>query len=110
MNVLMVDVGGTNVKVIARHDGEMRKMPSGKTLTASEMVGGVLELATGMEFDRVSLGYPGLVENGEPALEPGNLGVGWVGFDYWRACGKPARSINDAAMQALANYRNGRLL
>ena len=60
MNVLMVDVGGTNVKVMARHDGEMRKVPSGKTLTASEMVRAVLELAKGMEFDRISLGYPAL--------------------------------------------------
>ena len=110
MNVLMVDVGGTNVKVMARHDGEMRKVPSGKTLTASEMVRAVLELAKGMEFYRISLGYPGLVENGEPALEPGNLGAGWVGFDYSRAFGKPVRCINDAAMQALANYRSGRLL
>jgi polyphosphate glucokinase len=110
MNVLMVDVGGTNVKVMACHEGEMRKMRSGKELTATDMVRGVLELAFDLKFDRISLGYPGLVENGEPVFEPPNLGEGWVGFDYSQAFGKPVRCINDAALQALANYRSGRLL
>jgi polyphosphate glucokinase len=110
MNVLMVDVGGTNVKVMACYQGEMRKMPSGEKLTASEMVRGVLELASGLEFDRISLGFPGLVEHGKPVLEPPNLGDGWVDFDYAKAFGKPVRIINDAAMQALGNYKSGRFL
>jgi len=110
MNVLMVDVGGTNVKVMACHEGEMRTMSSGEKLTASGMVRGVLELASDLEFDRVSLGFPGLVENGKPVREPPNLGDGWVDFDYSKAFGKPVRCINDAAMQALGNYVSGRLL
>ncbi len=110
MNVLMVDVGGTNVKVMACYEGEMRRMPSGEKLTASEMVRGVLELASDLEFDRVSLGFPGLVEHGKPVLEPPNLGDGWVDFDFAKAFGKPVRIINDAAMQALGNYSSGRLL
>jgi polyphosphate glucokinase len=110
MNVLMVDVGGTNVKVMVSHDGEVRKMPSGQTLTASEMVHGVLGLTADWDFDRVSLGIPGLVEHGKPALEPSNLGGGWVDFDYSEAFGRPVRCINDAAMQALGNYDGGRLL
>jgi predicted NBD/HSP70 family sugar kinase len=110
MNILMVDVGGTNVKVMASHEGEMRRMPSGQTLTASEMVRGVLGLTADLEFDRVSLGFPGLVEHGKPVLEPGNLGNGWVDFDYSQAFGKPVRCINDVAMQALGNYNSGRLL
>ena len=110
MNVLMVDVGGTNVKVMACYQGEMRKMPSGEKLTASEMVRGVLELASGLELDRISLGFPGLVEHGKPVLEPHNLGDGWVDFDYAKAFGKPVRIINDAAMQALGNYNSGRFL
>ena len=89
MNVLMVDVGGTNLKVMVSHDGEVHKMPSGQTLTASEMVQGVLGLSADLEFDRVSLGIPGLVEHGKPALEPGNLGGGWVDFDYSKAFGRP---------------------
>ena len=110
MNVLMVDVGGTNVKVMASYDDELRRIPSGDRLTAKEMVRGVTELAAGLDFDRISLGFPGLLENGWPAREPHNLGDGWVGFDYSKAFGKPVRCINDAAMQALGNYVRGRLL
>ena len=110
MNVLMVDVGGTNVKVMVSYDDQLRKFPSGDKLTAKEMVRGVLELSAGLDFDRISLGFPGLVQNGWPAREPHNLGDGWVGFDYSKAFGKPVRCINDAAMQALGNYVSGRLL
>jgi polyphosphate glucokinase len=110
MNVLMIDVGGTNVKIMASYEGEMRKMPSGEKLSGSEMVRGVIELASGLEYDRISLGYPGLIHSGIPVREPHNLGKGWVGFDYSKAFGKPVRCINDAAMQALGNYTSGRLL
>jgi polyphosphate glucokinase len=110
MSVLMIDVGGTYVKIMASHQGEMRKMPSGQKLSASEMVRGVLELASDLEFERVSLGFPGLVEHGRPVQEPYNLGDGWVDCDYSKAFGKPVRVINDAAMQALGNYTSGRLL
>jgi polyphosphate glucokinase len=82
----------------------------GQTLTASEMVRGVLGLTADLEFDRVSLGFPGLIEHGKPILEPGNLGNGWVNFDYSQAFGRPVRCINDAALQALGNYNSGRLL
>ena len=85
-------------------------MPSGQKLSASEMVHGVLELASDLEFERISLGFPGLVEHGSPVQEPHNLGDGWVDCDYSKAFGKPVRVINDAAMQALGNYTSGRLL
>jgi polyphosphate glucokinase len=110
MKLLMVDVGGTNLKMMVSYEGEVRTMPSGQSLTASEMVRGVLEVTADLQFDRVSLGFPGLVEHGKPILEPGKLGHGWVGFDYSQAFGKPVRCINDAAMQALGNYHSGRLL
>jgi polyphosphate glucokinase len=110
MNVLMVDVGGTNVKVMVSYDDELRKFSSGEKLTATEMVRGVLEISAGLDFDRISIGFPGLVQNGWPVREPHNLGDGWVGFEYSEAFGKPVRCINDAAMQALGNYVNGRLL
>ena len=78
----MIDVGGSYVKIMASHQGEMRKMPSGQKLSASEMVHGVLELASDLEFERISLGFPGLVEHGSPVQEPHNLGDGWVDCDY----------------------------
>jgi polyphosphate glucokinase len=111
MKVLVIDVGGTHVKVLASgRKEEPRKAPSGGRLTPVRMVEKVRELARGWEYGAVSLGYPGLVGPDGPAAEPENLGPGWVGFDFAAALGKPARVINDAAMQALGSYRGGRML
>ena len=110
MNVLVVDVGGTNVKILATGQDKPRKFPSGPALTAKEMVAGVKKLAQGWKYDAVSIGYPGLVIHGRPVSEPRNLGKGWVGFDYRAAFGKPATIINDAAMQALGSYKGGKML
>lgn len=110
MKVLMIDVGGSNVKLMNARDGEMRKFKSGKHLSAAEMVKGVKELAADWEFDAISIGYPGLVRKGRPVKDPHNLGDGWINFDYEKELGKPVRLINDAAMQAVGNYVHGRLL
>jgi polyphosphate glucokinase len=110
MNVLMLDVGGSNVKIKAAHDGETRKIPSGPELTAPQMVGSVRGITADWSYDRVSIGYPGLLRHGRPSREPLNLGSGWLDFDYERAFGVPVRFMNDAAMQALGNYESGRLL
>jgi polyphosphate glucokinase len=110
MKILMIDVGGTNVKLMASgHEGR-RKVPSGRKLTADDMVKEVLNATKDWEYEAVSLGYPGHVVDGRPSAEPGNLGNGWVGFDYEAAFKRPVRIINDAAMQALASYREGRML
>jgi polyphosphate glucokinase len=110
MRVLVVDVGGTNVKILTTGETMPRKFPSGPTLTPQEMVSGVLQMAQGWDFDVVSIGYPGPVLQGRPVTEPHNLGSGWVGFDFEAAFGKPVRLINDAAMQALGSYEGGRML
>jgi glucose-6-phosphate isomerase len=110
MNVLVVDVGGSNVKILATGQNEPRKFPSGPTLTADQMVAGVKELAGPWQYDVVAIGYPGLVHEGHIAAEPRNLGSGWVGFDFAAAFGCPVRLINDAAMQALGSYKGGVLL
>ncbi len=110
MKILMIDVGGTNVKLMASgHEGR-RKVPSGRKLTAEDMVKEVLNATKDWEYEAVSLGYPGHVVDGRPSGEPGNLGSGWVSFDYEAAFKRPVRIINDAAMQALASYREGRML
>ena len=101
MNVLVVDVGGTHVKILATGQDEPRKFPSGPTLTAEQMVTGVKELAGEWKYDVVSMGYPGPVLHDRPVAEPHNLATGWVGFDYQAAFGRPVKVINDAAMQAL---------
>jgi polyphosphate glucokinase len=110
MNVLVCDVGGNNVKILATGRSEPRKLPSGPTLTPELMVSGVKTLAGDWSYGAVSIGYPGPVRQGRPAAEPHNLGRGWVGFDYEAAFGNPVKMINDAAMQALGSYRGGKML
>ena len=110
MNVLAVDIGGTNVKILASGQDEPRKIPSGPTLTARRMVSEVKNLAKDWKYDVVSIGYPGPVRQGCPVSEPHNLAPGWVGFDFEKAFGRPVRVINDAAMQALGSYKGGKML
>lgn len=110
MKVLMVDVGGTNVKMMAAGHEGYRKFPSGEKLTAAQMAKGVLKATEDWEYEVVSLGFPGLVVDGQPSRNPLNLGGGWVGFDFRKALKRPVHIINDAAMQALAHYEGGRML
>jgi polyphosphate glucokinase len=110
MNVLVVDVGGTSVKILATGHEEPRKFPSGPTLTAEQMVAKVRELAGDWQYDAVAIGYPGFVVCCRPLAEPHNLAPGWVGFDFQTAFGCPVRIINDAAMQALGSYQGGKML
>ncbi len=110
MRVLVVDVGGTNVKILASGETTRRKLPSGPTLTPTDMVAGVKALATDWSYDVVAIGYPGRVAGGRIMAEPRNLAPGWVGFDFESAFGCPVKLINDAAMQALGNHQGGLLL
>jgi polyphosphate glucokinase len=110
VKVLVIDVGGTHVKVAATDRLDPLKLPSGPEMTAAKMAEDVRHAAEGWEYDAVSIGYPGPVVNGRPADEPKNLGAGWIRFDYERAFGKPVRLVNDAAMQALGSYQGGRML
>lgn len=109
-NVLTIDVGGTNVKLLATGKKEVRKIPSGPKLTATEMAKQVKSAVKDWNFDSISIGYPGPVVQGRPLREPYNLAPGWVKFNYRKAFGKPVKIINDAAMQALGSYRKGRML
>jgi polyphosphate glucokinase len=108
--VLTVDIGGSNIKVLASGQTEPRKRRSGKSLTPPKMVEAVQELAEGWDYEAISIGYPGLVGTLGPSSEPGNLGGGWVGFDFASAFGLPVQIMNDAAMQALGSYEGGRML
>jgi polyphosphate glucokinase len=108
--VLVVDVGGTSVKILATGQTEHRSFPSGPTMTPRQMVSGVKKLARDWSYDVMSIGYPGPILRGRPIAEPHNLGPGWVGFDFAGACGCPVKMINDAAMQALGSYKGGKML
>jgi len=108
--VLVIDVGGTHVKMLASGQKVPIKILSGPEMTARKMVRIVKNAVRDWKFDVISLGYPGPIINGRPLREPHNLGGGWVGFDFNRAFGKPVKLINDAAMQALGSYQGGRML
>jgi len=110
MKVLVVDVGGTNIKILATGQEAPRKFPSGPGMTPEQMVAGVKQAAEGWDYDVVAIGYPGPVIRGRPVVEPFNLGPGWVGFNFEAAFGRPVKLLNDAAMQALGSYEGGRML
>jgi polyphosphate glucokinase len=110
MKVLVIDVGGSSVKILATGQTEERRAPSGPAMTAAKMAEAVKTLAAGWQYDAVAIGFPGVVENDQPMTEPHNLAPGWVKFDYRAAFGCPVKIINDAAMQALGSFTQGKLL
>jgi len=110
MNVLVVDVGGTHVKILVTGQKCRREFSSGPKLTAKKMVAKVRALAADWQYEAVSIGYPGPLLHQRIAAEPHNLGKGWMGFDFAAAFGRPVKLANDAAMQALGGYRGGRML
>ncbi|MDP2389133.1 MAG: ROK family protein, partial [Acidobacteriota bacterium] len=110
MKVLVVDIGGTSVKMLATGQEQRRKFSSGPDMTPRQMVAGVKKLTSDWKYDAVSIGYPGVARRDRVVKEPHNLAPGWLGFDFAAAFGKPVRLINDAALQALGSYRKGNLL
>ncbi|HEY4284793.1 MAG TPA: ROK family protein [Chthoniobacterales bacterium] len=110
MNVLVIDIGGTHVKVLGTGQKTKREFDSGSKMTPKQMVAGVRKLVPDWDYDVVSIGFPGPVRENQPAREPWNLGKGWVGFDFERAFKCPVKMLNDAAMQALGGYKGGRML
>ncbi len=110
MKTLVIDIGGTNVKVASTDMRIPLKIPSGPTMTAEQMTTEVLAATEGWDYDRISIGYPGPVAHHHPVAEPHNLAPGWIDFPYARRFGKPIRFINDAAMQALGGYKGGCML
>jgi polyphosphate glucokinase len=110
VEILVVDVGGSHVKCVASNHPSPVRFKSGPTMTPDLMVRNVLEITKGWRFDVVSIGYPGVVCRGRIVCEPHNLGSGWIGFDFQAAFGRPVKTINDAAMQALGSYEGGKML
>lgn len=110
MEIFVLDIGGTNVKLWTSGEAEKEKFPSGKEMTPAQMVEGFKALVGDRKYDRISIGYPGEVLLGRPVADPVNLGPGWVNFEYHEAFGCPVRIMNDACMQALGSYEGGRML
>ncbi|MHB8520425.1 MAG: ROK family protein [Limisphaerales bacterium] len=110
MKILVIDVGGTHVKVLATGHRQRVEIPSGDSMTPARMISAVRAATLGWKYDAVSIGYPGPVIHGRPLIEPPHLGSGWLGFDFHKAFGRPVKIVNDAAMQALGSYQGGRML
>jgi predicted NBD/HSP70 family sugar kinase len=110
MRILVVDIGGTHVKVLVTGRKQRVEIVSGPKMTPARMLAAVRAATTGWKYDAVSIGYPGAVVHGRPIMEPRHLGSGWVGFDFNKAFGRPVKIVNDAAMQALGSYQGGRML
>ncbi len=110
MKVLVIDIGGTHIKIASSDHLVPVKIVSGPTMNAKQMVSDVLQATKDWEYDAISIGYPGPVTHDRPLGEPHNLATGWVGYPYQGAFPKPIRFINDAAMQALGGYTGGKML
>jgi polyphosphate glucokinase len=108
--VLSIDVGGSHVKILTSAGGEERRADSGPGLTPQQVVESVKKLSDGLNYDVISMGYPGPVRDNKPSLDPFNLGKGWNGYDFGGAFGKPVKLVNDALMQAIGSYEGGRML
>ena len=108
--VLVIDVGGSNIKLRKSDSPHTLKFESGRQMTPSQMVVQVLGLTAKWDYDVISIGFAGPVIHGKPAADPQNLGPGWTDFDFRKAFRKPVKLINDAAMQALGCYTGGRML
>jgi polyphosphate glucokinase len=105
--ILVIDVGGSNVKMMISQEEKRRKFPSGPKFTPGEAIEGIKREAAGWEFEAIAIGFPAPVRDGKIVLDPKHLGKGWAGFDFTKAFGKPVRLINDAALQALGSYHGG---
>ena len=110
MNVLVIDIGGSNIKILATGQPDRIKIPSGSDFKPENLVPLVKDAAKDWSYDVISIGFPGVVKLGKIAADPVNMGNGWMGFDFEKAFGCPVRIINDAAMQALGSYEGGKLL
>lgn len=108
--IVTVDIGGSHVKILSNAGGQERRFESGPNMTPGQMADGLEKLWDDMQFDVLSMGFPGPVGHNRILVEPHNLGTGWVGYDFAQRFGKPVRLVNDALMQAVGSYQGGRML
>jgi FMN phosphatase YigB (HAD superfamily) len=110
MKILVIDVGETQIKVLASGAAQPRELASEATLSAAQLVDAVLRATADWSYDVVSIGLPAPLVHGRIVHEPDTLGGGWIGFDFAKAFGRPVKLSTGAAMHALGSYREGTLL
>ena len=105
MQVLAIDIGGTNVKLLRTGDSERRKFPSGPNLTPKRFAKGIKVATQGWSYDAVTVGLPAPIADGRPLIDPVNLGSGWTDFDFGALFPDvPCILANDAELQALGSW------
>ena len=108
MDVLVIDVGGTHVKILATGQNEKREFDSGPKMTAQQMVAGVRKLARDWSYDVVSIGYPGPVLHHRPVADPKNWApAGWGSTSGRRSAGR-LKSSTMRRCRRLAAIRKAR--
>ncbi|WP_156817181.1 ROK family protein [Rubritalea marina] len=107
---LVIDIGGSNIKLLATGQEKRIKIPSDPDLHPQQLVDQVKEATHEWTYEVISIGCPCVCDNNSPQLDPVNLGTGWIGFDFEEAFGMPCKVINDAAMQAVGCYQGGTML
>ncbi len=109
MHTLAVDIGGSGIKVMVLNEQgdpitERERIDTPAVPTPDAVLEVVEKLAAGKQFDRVSVGFPGVVRKGitETAV---NLHPEWAGFNLTsvliKRLDKPTRVANDADIQGL---------
>jgi polyphosphate glucokinase len=114
-NTLAIDVGGTGLKLAVLDPGgamlgERIRVPTPRPINPTVLVDTLAALAQTMPpFDRVSVGFPGVVHNGVVKTAPNLNPRTFPGFDLAGALvhrlSRPVRVINDADMQGFGAIR-----
>src|SRR5260370_2116442 len=102
--VLVIDTGGTNIKLLATGQKEPRKIPSGPAMTAGKMVREVKACVRDWKFDRVALGYPGPIINGHPLPAPHNFGGRSMRFNLTNPFACPLLIPNAPTLHARCSF------
>ena len=109
LQTLAIDIGGSGVKVMVLDEEgepltERDRVDTPQPATPQTVLEAIQGLTEGKSFDRVSVGFPGVIRQGVTCTAA-NLDASWIGFDLATALlqrlGKPTRVINDADMQGL---------
>lgn len=108
LKTLAIDIGGTGMKALVldfkgKPMNERVRLPTPRPATPRSMLRVLTELISQQPpFDRVSVGFPGVVQNGVVRTAP-NLHPLWRNVDLDAAVTKltkrPTRTLNDAAIQ-----------
>ncbi|KFA86728.1 plasmid partitioning protein ParA [Archangium violaceum Cb vi76] len=105
---MAIDIGGSGLKaLVLGPDGkpltERQRVATPKPSTPKAVLGALKKLIKPLgTFDRVSVGFPGVVEEGVTKTAP-NLHKSWAGFplagELLKVTGRPTRVLNDAGVQ-----------